>query len=185
MMKKVLMAVLVVAALGTLLAFTLPTNAKNAELAPINSEEEVSAEKIKWYTWDEAIALNKEEPRKLFIDLYTDWCGWCKRMDATTFTDPKVVEHLNKNYYPIKFDAEQKEEVIYNDYTFKFIAQGRRGVDELAYSLLDGQLSYPSYVYLNEQVQRLYVSKGYKPADQFMKELDYFTTEQYMKQENN
>ena len=104
-------------------------------------------------------------------------------MDATTFKDPKVVAHLNEHYYPIKFDAEQKEDVVFNDHTFKFLAQGRRGVHELAYSLLDGQLSYPSYVYLNEQIQRIYISKGYKQTEQFIQELDYFTQEKY-KQEN-
>ncbi len=179
-MKKVLWGLLIVAIAGSFVAFTLPhantTSSADKETAV------TSAEEIKWYTWDEAIELNKKEPKKLFIDLYTDWCGWCKRMDATTFKDPKVVAHMNANYYAIKFDAEQKEEVLYNNHTFKFIDQGRRGVHELAYSLLDGKLSYPSYVYMTEKVERIYVSKGYKQADQFIKELDYFTQEKYLEQ---
>lgn len=171
-MKKVLLIVAALGFFGIFAAFTFPTDTTSAA--------EVSAEEIKWYTWDEAIELNKKEPRKLFIDLYTDWCGWCKRMDATTFKDPAVVKHINANYYPIKFDAEQKEEVVYNGHTFKFINSGRRGVHELAYSLLDGKLSYPSYVYLTEKVERIYVSKGYKQADQFIEELNYFTEEKYL-----
>ncbi|MEO0341161.1 MAG: DUF255 domain-containing protein, partial [Bacteroidota bacterium] len=155
-----------------------------AESTSLEKVDEPTVEEIKWYTWEEALEANKKEPKKLFIDLYTDWCGWCKRMDATTFKDPKVVAHMNENYYAIKFDAEQKEEVIYNNYTFKFIDQGRRGVHELAYSLLDGKLSYPSYVYMTEKVERLYVSKGYKQVDQFIQELDYFTQEKYLQQNN-
>ena len=104
-------------------------------------------------------------------------------MDASTFKQKDVVKYMNDNFYAVKFNAEQKEDVIYNDHTFKFIAQGRRGVHELAYSLLDGQLSYPSYVYINEDVQRIYISKGYKQTEQFIQELDYFTQEKY-KQEN-
>ena len=50
----------------------------------------------------------------------------------------------------------------------------------MAYSLLDGKLSYPSYVYLDEQVRRLYVSKGYKQVDQLVQELGYFTDEKYL-----
>ncbi|HKK76031.1 MAG TPA: DUF255 domain-containing protein [Saprospiraceae bacterium] len=175
-MKKILLAVAAMATIGLFAAFTLPGN----QIQTTGPEVKETAESIKWYTWEEAIELNKTEPRKLFIDLYTDWCGWCKRMDATTFTDPAVVQHINDNYYPIKFDAEQKEEVIYNGHTFKYIASGRRGVHELAYSLLDGKLSYPSYVYMTKDVERLYVSKGYKPADQLIKELNYFTEEKYL-----
>jgi thiol:disulfide interchange protein len=48
-------------------------------------------EKIKWHTLPEAIELNKKEPRKFMIDVYTDWCGWCKRMDATTFSNDTIV----------------------------------------------------------------------------------------------
>lgn len=175
-MKKILFAIIALSTFGLSAAFTFP----HPSLEKSKTQETASAEKITWYTWEEAIELNKKEPRKLFIDLYTDWCGWCKRMDATTFTDPAVIEHMNKNYYPIKFDAEQKEEVVYNGHTFKYIPSGRRGVHELAYSLLDGQLSYPSYVYMTEKVERIYVSKGYKPADQLIKELNYFTSEQYL-----
>lgn len=174
-MKKVLWTVAAVATLGLFTAFTFVENT-----TPTEYIEEAPVEEIKWYTWEEAIELNKKEPRKLFIDLYTDWCGWCKRMDATTFTDPAVVKHMNENYYPIKFDAEQKEEVVYNGHTFKYIASGRRGVHELAYSLLDGQLSYPSYVYMTEEVERIYVSKGYKAADKLIQELNYFTAEKYL-----
>jgi uncharacterized protein YyaL (SSP411 family) len=178
-MKKILWTVAAIATIGLFTAFTFVDQPGNT--APVAAE--LSEEKIKWYTWEEAIELNKKAPKKLFIDLYTDWCGWCKRMDATTFSDPAVIQHMNENYYPIKFDAEQKEEVVYNGHTFKFIDSGRRGVHELAYSLLDGQLSYPSYVYMTEKVERIYVSKGYKPAEQFIQELNYFTEEKYL--ENN
>ncbi|GAB5554314.1 MAG: hypothetical protein Sapg2KO_39050 [Saprospiraceae bacterium] len=173
-MKKVLFTITAILAIGCLVAFTLP-----ADSTPTTTTKDETT--ITWYTWEQAIELNKKEPRKLFIDLYTDWCGWCKRMDASTFKDPAVVKHLNENYYPIKFDAEQKEDVLYNSHTFKFIDQGRRGVHELAYSLLEGQLSYPSYVYMDEQVRRITISKGFKEAPAMIKELEYITGESYIK----
>jgi thioredoxin-related protein len=139
--------------------------------APITTP--LPAEEIKWYTWEEAIQLSDKKPKKIFIDLYTDWCGWCKKMDKTTFTDPAVVKYMNENFYAVKFNAEQKEEVKFRDYTFKYIASGVRGVHELAYSLLDGQLSYPSYVYLDEQKNRITISPGYKTADSFIKEVTF------------
>lgn len=65
-------------------------------------------DKIKWHTIEEAIQLASQEPRVIVIDVYTDWCGWCKRMDATTFSDSEVVEFMNKQFYPVKLNAQGK-----------------------------------------------------------------------------
>ena len=138
-----------------------------------------AAKKVKWYTWEEAMEANKKEKKKIFIDLYTDWCGWCKRMDKATFEDDKVSKYLNEHFYPIKFDAEQKEEIVWNGHTFKFVKAGRRGVHTLAYSLADGKMSYPTVIFLTENMERIAVSPGYKDAKQFMKELKYTAEEHY------
>lgn len=169
-MKKMLYGGLLLIGIALIAAFTLPS--KPAPESPV-------ADAIKWYTWEQAQAEMKKQPKKLFIDVYTDWCGWCKRMDQTTFQDPAVVEYMNKNFYAVKFDAEQKADVNYNDHTFKFIAQGNRGVHELAYALLDGRLGYPSYVYLNEKQERITISPGYKAADALMKEMQFIGGEHY------
>lgn len=145
--------------------------------APVAAEND-----IKWYSWEEAAALNKTNPKKIFVDLYTDWCGWCKRMDATTFRDPKVVQYINENFYAIKFDAESAEDVTHGTHTFKFIPSGRKGVHELAYALVDGQLSYPTYVTLDEKYARIMISPGYKQPDALMKELKFAKEELYKKQ---
>lgn len=136
-------------------------------------------ESIQWYTWEEAVELNKENPKKIVIDLYTDWCGWCKVMDKKTFSDKEVIKYVNENFYPIKFNAEQKEKIEFNGHTFKFINQGRRGVHELAYSLLDGRLGYPSMVYLNEKMERIIISPGFKDAGKMMQELTFIAEEVY------
>ena len=65
-----------------------------------------TAQEIQWMTWDQAIAKNNENPRKIMIDVYTDWCGWCKRMDKSTFVDTAVVNYVNKHFYAVKFNAE-------------------------------------------------------------------------------
>ena len=135
--------------------------------------QEPPVEKINWLTWEEAVELNKENPKKIFIDVYTDWCGWCKRMDASTFSDSKVVKYVTDNFYAVKFDAEQKGDIEFNGHTFTFIKQGRRGVHTLAAALLDGRLGYPSVVYLNEKFERIATSPGYKGADAILKELTF------------
>ena len=90
----------------------------------------LAQEEVKWYSIEEAVQLASEEPRVLVIDVYTDWCGWCKRMDATTFSDPAIAKIMNKHFYPVKLNAEDKEDVVIGDRTFKFVNSGQRGYHE-------------------------------------------------------
>ncbi len=134
---------------------------------------------INWYSWEEAMELSKTNPKKVFVDVYTDWCGWCKKMDKTTFKDPQIVQYLNDNFYAVKFNAEQKEPIAFNNRTFEFMKAGRRGVHQLAYALLDGRMGYPAFVLLDESFARIMISPGYKVTDQLMKELVYAKEERY------
>src|SRR5260370_42057313 len=99
---------------------------------------------VKWMSFEEAVEKSKTEKRKIFIDVFTDWCGWCKVMDKNTFPDPEIARILNENYYPVKFNAEQTGDVAFRGATFKFIAQGNRGYHQLAAALLNNQMSYPN-----------------------------------------
>ncbi|MBK7872288.1 MAG: DUF255 domain-containing protein [Saprospiraceae bacterium] len=167
---------------GALVLVAIVAYAFIAPNANISNPITVADDEIKWLTWEEAIKAAEENPKKIFIDVYTDWCGWCKKMDQTTFKDAAVVKYMNENFYAVKFDAEQKGEVQYKGYTLKFIASGRRGVHELAYSLLDGRLGYPSYVYLDENQDRITISPGFKTADTFVKEIKWIGGDHYKTQ---
>jgi len=136
-------------------------------------------EKVKWYSIEEAVQLASENPRVLVIDVYTDWCGWCKRMDATTFSDPEVAKMMNTHFYPVKMDAEGKEDVVIGDRTFKFVDNGRRGYHEIAAVVTKGRLSYPTISYVDAQGRVLEASPGYKTADQFRVYLAYYKEEAY------
>ncbi len=179
MKKQLFGGLLILTLVITATAFTLPTAPEDKY--PAGPATETVETDINWISWDAAIKANATKPKKIFVDLYTDWCGWCKKMDQTTFKDPAVVKYMNENFYAVKFDAEGKEDVLYKGNTFKYIPAGRRGVHALAYALLDGKLSYPSYVYLDEDHRRITISPGYKTADQFIKELKYIGTESYTK----
>ncbi len=137
---------------------------------------------VHWVSWEEAMKLNKQSPKKIFVDVYTDWCGWCKKMDATTFSDEKVASIMNKNFYCVKFDAEQKEDLIIQNDTLHFNPNnGRRGTHDFAVALLDGKMGYPSYVYLDKNLKRITVSPGYKEVAPFLDELDFISKEIYNK----
>lgn len=147
----------------------------------VNAQESTT-EKINWMSFEEAVKLNETTPKKIFIDVYTDWCGWCTKMDQTTFIDPSIVEYMNENYYAVKFDAEQTEPIEFMGHTF--INQNpngpRKGTHQLAQALLQGKMSYPSYVFMNEKNQVLTIVPGYAQAKEFMPILKYFGTNAFL-----
>lgn len=135
---------------------------------------------LEWLSWDEAMAKQATAPRKILVDVYTEWCGWCKVMDKKTFSDPKVAAYLNEHFYVVKLDAEQKETITWREHEFVYTPEvGRRGIHTLAYSLLEGKMSYPSLVYLDDAINRISISPGYKTPEQIMPELAYVVEEGY------
>lgn len=140
-------------------------------------------EKVNWMSIEEAAARAMEEPRIMVIDVYTDWCGWCKRLDATTFADPEVASILNREFYPVKLDAEGREDITIGDRTYKFVDSGRRGYHEVAAIVTNGRLVYPTISYLSEQGKVLKVAPGYLDADAFKVYLSWFTSGSYKDQD--
>jgi thioredoxin-related protein len=136
-------------------------------------------EKIKWYTLTEAIQLNQTAPRKFIVDVYTDWCGWCKRMDATTFTNQEIANYMNANFYAVKFNAEMRDSLVLGQKTYYFIDNGGRGYHEVAAILTKGRLSYPTIVYLDEELRHIQVEPGYKTPEVLSERLKYFNEEKY------
>ena len=135
---------------------------------------------VDWITFEEAVKATEANPKKVFIDVYTDWCGWCKKMDASTFSDPRVMKVLEENFYNVKFNAEQQESIQFGDYTFNFVPNGRRGYNQLAAALLDNRLSYPSVVFLNEKFERIQILPGYRNADEFLKIVTFIGEDHYL-----
>ncbi|WP_350287523.1 DUF255 domain-containing protein [uncultured Croceitalea sp.] len=135
-----------------------------------------NAQEVQWISWQEAVALSKSDdiPKKVFVDVYTDWCGWCKKMDKDTFQNPEVAAYMTENYYMVKMDAEGKDPITYDGRTFNFVAQGRRGYHELAAALLQGKMSYPTVIFLDEELKMLSPVPGYQKVKPFMKIARYF-----------
>jgi thioredoxin-related protein len=128
---------------------------------------------VKWMTFEEAVEKSKLEKRKIFIDVYTDWCGWCKVMDKETFSEPEVAKILNEKFYPVKFNAEQRENVEFNGTTFKFVPSGGKGYHELAAALLNNKLSYPTVVFLNEEFAMIQPLPGFQKPEEFHKIIQF------------
>ncbi|RED93835.1 thioredoxin family protein [Marinoscillum furvescens] len=137
------------------------------------------AQEVEWLSFEEAVEKAEQEPKKLLIDIYTDWCGWCKRMDRDTYANPEIAEYINENFYAVKFNAEQKESIEFDGHTFKFVAQGRRGVHELAAALTNNKLSYPTTVFMTEELQIIQPIPGYMNAQSLDPILKYIGGDNY------
>ena len=130
------------------------------------SEDNLNAE-INWISFEEAVAKTSENPKMILVDLYTDWCGWCKKMDRDTYSRAEIVAYVNDKFYAVKFDAEGVEEVSFRGHTFKFVASGRKGYHELAAALTQNKLSYPTTGFMNEELQIIQPVPGYLDAPTF------------------
>lgn len=137
-------------------------------------------EKIKWLSFEEAITLNKKNPKQILIQVYTDWCGWCKKMDLETYSNGIIANYINKNFYAIKLNGEGKDSINYKGYTFKYKKQGNTSYHELSAALLEGRLSYPTTIFMSEKEQLLQKIPGYLPKKKFETILAYFKTNSYI-----
>jgi thioredoxin-related protein len=141
-----------------------------------------SAAKVKWVTFAEAQKLQQTAPRKVLMDIYTDWCGWCKRMDAETFNNPVIAEYINAHFYAVKFNAEGTDSIRYNNYTFTNQGGGQRSTHQFAMALFNAQkmsAGYPSIAYFDEKMQLISVVSGYKKPVEMEVWLNYLVEDKY------
>jgi thioredoxin-related protein len=149
---------------------------------PISLDSGINSE-INWISLEEAEQLNskKKKARPIIIDFYTDWCGWCKRMDKETFSDSRIAAYINENFYAVKFDAEQEASLELQGKVYKFQQGGRRGTHEFALDMasVNGRIGFPTTVFLDENFEPIGVHPGYLSAAKLDAFLKYYGEDYY------
>ncbi len=138
---------------------------------------------VKWYTFEEAMEAHKKNPKKLMVDAYTSWCGWCRKLDAATFNNPTIAEYLNTYYYPVKFNGEGNEEITIADKSFSnpaydpAKARGRNSRHELANFFKIS--SYPTVVFVDENLSVIQAIPGFRGPKDYEPIIAYFGMDHY------
>jgi len=137
-----------------------------------------SSTKVNWITFEEAVQKNKENPKKVIVDIYTDWCFWCKQMDKATFQHPEIAEYINENFYAVKLDAQMKDNLEFKDNEY-FFDQSLGGFHEIAFYLTRGRLSFPSVVFMDELMNNPQPVAGFQRPVDMDKLLKFFGDNYY------
>ncbi len=123
------------------------------------SQSFASSENIKWYSYDEGMALGKKEGKKVFLHFYANWCFYCIKMAKETFKDPFVVNYINKNFISIRVNTDEERKLA-SDYSV-------RGL--------------PSTRFISETGEKISDRPGYIPPEMLVNMLKYIQTDSYKK----
>ena len=134
---------------------------------------------VEWLTLTEALEKQKTQPKKIFIDIYTDWCGWCKVMSKNTFSHQQIAAYINQYFYPVRFNAETTDTIEYLGKQYVNKGVGRKPTHELAYVLTNNRPSYPTITYLDEQGKLIQALPGYMDVKKIEPFLVYFNENAY------
>jgi uncharacterized protein YyaL (SSP411 family) len=135
---------------------------------------------VKWYKIEEAEQQAATQGKKIMVKVYANWCGWCKEMDKATFPNVHVAKILNASFIPVQFNSEQLGDIAWGGTTYKVIRPKNSGrYHQLAAQWLNGQMSYPTIVILDENGKVLQAVAGYRRAAEFEKLIAFFATDAY------
>lgn len=129
---------------------------------------------IKWMSIDKALELQKDEPRKLLVEVYTKWCKVCHKLDQLSLSKEHIAEYINENYYPVKFDAESKAPIYYMGNKYEFKNDGSSGYHAFAYKITHGKLNYPSLVFIDNDLRVIQSINGFQSPSKLIRILTYF-----------
>jgi len=152
-------------------------------LASFKPMTKATETEINWVTIEEAIELQKNAPKKIIMDVYTNWCGPCKLLDKNTFHNADVVDYINEHFYAVKFNGEGNDEITYKENTYTnpnydaTKANRRNSAHQFTRAL--GVRAYPTMVFFDEEANVIAPISGYLKPRQIELYLKLFNTDKH------
>lgn len=128
---------------------------------------------VQYYSIDQIQQVAKNQKKKILIEVYTKWSDGFRQLERSAMTQPQIVRYLNDNFLTVKFDAETRTDVNFRNKTYRYVSQSGVGFNELASELLQGQMAYPTFVFLDENMNLIQTIQ-YRSPDQFEMIITYF-----------
>lgn len=133
--------------------------------------------KVNWISFQEAEKRMNEKELPVIVDVYTDWCGWCKVMDNKTYSKSNVANYLNNKFYAIKFNAESKQDITWRGKVYRY--DHEKGIHSLALALITGEKGYPNTVFIADKESEPVSVPGYMTPNEFQVFVTYFGEKKY------
>lgn len=156
-------SILIVATLVTIGLVVFFTSSK------VPKEAGSSTDKIQWHSYDEGVTLAQTQNKKLLVDVYTDWCGWCKKMDSEVYTDENIRGIVGSHFIAVKLNAESSRSV----------KVGTDQLDEASLARAMGVTGYPTTVFLESGAEPITKIAGYMEAKEFATVLRFIGEDHY------
>lgn len=126
---------------------------------------------LDWMAFMPGMAAAKKSDKKLLVDVYTDWCGWCKRLDRDVYQNDKVSGYLKDHYVLVKLNAESSDTLRFKDKKYTQI--------EFAQSF--GITGYPSTIFFDAKGEPVNLVPGYLPAEKYLPIFQFIAEDYYKK----
>lgn len=130
---------------------------------PALATQAAAAGGVGWRSWDQGLAEAGAQNKPVLVDVYTDWCGWCRRMDRDVYSREDVRASLGKRFVMVKLNAEASDPATYRgkSFTSRSLASGFRVT------------GYPTTIFLRPDGDHIVNVPGYIPADRFLLLLEF------------
>lgn len=148
----------------------------------------INAESIQYMgSLEEALAAQKDHPKKIIVDLYTDWCNWCKVMDKNTFSEPSVYNYINDKFYFVRINGEADKNIQYQGKTYSLQVVNGKKMHQFssAFGSVNGRVGYPTFIFFDEKGNKIEASQGFKDTEAFNKILKFYGENIYLKSDWN
>lgn len=122
-----------------------------------------------WVSLETAERQALDEGKYIVLDIYTEWCGYCRRMNRETYADQRVNEALDRFFYPVRIDAESSENVTFQGSTYE--------MRDLAVEF--GVRSYPTTVFISPDGEVIAAQTGFIEPETFHRMLSFVGSESY------
>jgi Thioredoxin-related protein len=124
---------------------------------------------LRWHQWDEGVNATHASGKFMLVDVYTDWCGWCKKMDRAVYGHPQVQQLLTASFVPVKLNAESAN----------LITNGTKQYTEQEWAKMLRVDGYPTILVFDNRFQLISRFSGYREPDKFIRYLKYIRGKYY------